>query len=189
MSEDWWDRWGDAVHSDDPRESPLYYDHRLRNSVHTGEENSPGQNSMFPRDPSRTFEQAIDAADFGFANLEGHDFSGAQLARFRFCFANLHRANLRGADLRGADLVGASLHSADLRQADLSEADLTCAVLTGADLSGANLTRAKLHDTYLFVTNLSEADLTDADLKPLSSTMLTSANFSGATMPDGSVHD
>ena len=27
--EAWWEEWGDRVHSDDPRETPQYYDHRL----------------------------------------------------------------------------------------------------------------------------------------------------------------
>lgn len=30
FDEDWWDEWGDAIQSDDPRESPFYYDHGLR---------------------------------------------------------------------------------------------------------------------------------------------------------------
>ena len=77
--------------------------------------------------------------------------------------------------------AGARLTSANLREADLSSADLS-----KADLSQANLTKADLYIANLRGAKLNGADLTGADLTGAD---LTRTILTGATMPDGSIHD
>jgi uncharacterized protein YjbI with pentapeptide repeats len=70
------------------------------------------------------------------------------------------RTSLVRASMRGANLTGVVLHGADLFQADLIEADLS-----KADLGSSRLLAAKLFNTNQ-----------------------TDTRFSGAIMPDNSVH-
>jgi uncharacterized protein YjbI with pentapeptide repeats len=84
----------------------------------------------------------LSGADFGNSNLNGYDFTDA---------------NLMDASLRGALLI----------RADLTRANLSRAILRGADLSGANLFRANLTDADLSdVVGLTPAQLERACGKP-----------------------
>lgn len=93
-------------------------------------------------------------------NLEGLDFSNA----------NLSLAVLRGANLKGANLCLAILNGTDLRDANLQEAILSGSILRDAILQAANLRNA-----YLLGTNLSNAVLSNSDL---SEAHLLGANLS-----------
>jgi len=77
---------------------------------------------------------------------------------------------------RFADLAGADLYSADLAGVDLAGANLY-----SANLAGANLSNANLSDANLAYANLAYANLKGANL--------LYTNFSGATMPDGSINE
>jgi uncharacterized protein YjbI with pentapeptide repeats len=148
------------------------------------------------------------------ADLRGADLRGAELSGAELSGADLRGADLRGADLAGAYLFETDLSGADLTNADLSgallyftnlsdvligtgnltNANLVGANLTNADLSGANLTKANLDGANLTNADLSGANLTKARLTNIN---LTHANlagskksmtdFSGSTMPDGSI--
>ncbi|HEY0739300.1 MAG TPA: pentapeptide repeat-containing protein [Herpetosiphonaceae bacterium] len=112
------------------------------------------------------------SADLSGTNLRGADLSGTNLRGANLYRANFYRANLRGADLsgtnlRGANLEGANLEGANLRGADLSRANLSRANLEGANLEGANLTGAIVTPEQL----------------------AQGASLTGASMPDGSIHD
>ena len=80
-----------------------------------------------------------------FADLQGCDFSGADLQLAFLLSADLRGANLRGARLIAADLSGANLSGADLSFADLTGVDFINANLSGALLKGANFDRANLN--------------------------------------------
>ena len=150
-------------------------------------------------------------------NLAGFNLTGANLTLANLTGAKLYKADLTGADLTGAKLTGAKLKEADLALADLALADLTGADLTEANLKGADLALADLTGAYLTEADLTEAYLTEANLKgaKLKEANLTLANLTGAyrlepdwitkvllteadlkgailtgaTMPDGSIHD
>ncbi len=64
-------------------------------------------------------------------NLNGADFTGAQLGRITFEFAKLNNAIFRGADLTRADFTGAYLTGADFTGAKLDSANFAAATLTG----------------------------------------------------------
>jgi len=82
--------------------------------------------------------------EMGNANLEGADFSHANMGHADLSFANLKGVNFEGADLSRADLTGA-----DARGANFAGADLT-----GAELGGTNLEGAKGLDS---AKNLAQA--------------------------------
>jgi hypothetical protein len=94
----------------------------------------------------------------------------------------LYDGSLRGAHLVGAYLVGAGLDGAKLGEADLRGADLT-----NADLRGADLSEADLSEAYLVRANLSGADLTNA--KVATNQLAQAKSITGATMPDGTLHE
>jgi uncharacterized protein YjbI with pentapeptide repeats len=71
-------------------------------------------------------------SEMGSVNLEGADFSNANLGHALLTFANLKNVNFTGADLRDADLTGADATGADFTGADLREAILDDAKLDGA---------------------------------------------------------
>src|SRR6476469_7395052 len=75
------------------------------------------------------------------------------------------------ADLQGADLVGS-----DLAQSNFNRANFTGANLRQANLSQANLTKA----------NFSNVDFTGAIL---TGAILEAVDWTGATLPDGSVFE
>jgi uncharacterized protein YjbI with pentapeptide repeats len=121
-------------------------------------------------------------ADLIGANLTGANLTGANLTRANLIVVDLGGASLSGADLTRANLERADLHGADLHGADLHGADLQWASLTGANLqwaslTGANLTRADLQGAILDGANVTPEQLAQA------------RSLTGATMPDGSIHD
>jgi uncharacterized protein YjbI with pentapeptide repeats len=95
------------------------------------------------------------------ANLTGADLSRSDMQGVWLAQARLVGANLTGTNLKAASLYRANLTDADLTNADLQKADLTGCRLAGAILKRANFTGATL-DTY--------------------------PDWSGAIMPDGSIH-
>jgi uncharacterized protein YjbI with pentapeptide repeats len=135
-------------------------------------------------------QSSLTGTDFSAANLTLAIFRDADLTRANFNRTNLHKAafygaKLLGADLRGANLSGsklvyAKLKGAWLRDANLANADLKFAELQQVDMTNANLTSADLSNADLSYTNLTRAKLVGAKLD---GTILT-----GATMPDGSMH-
>jgi uncharacterized protein YjbI with pentapeptide repeats len=107
--------------------------------------------------------------------LQGANFSKSQLSGALFdkisaspnpVFAGLveiagQNSDLSGANFSNASLVSTSFKDANLQGADFSGADISYADFSNADLTGAKLSGAKNHSLAL---------------------------FSGATMPDGTVH-
>ncbi len=136
-------------------------------------------------------QSSLTGTDFSAANLTLAIFRDADLTRANFNRTNLHKAafygaKLLGADLRGANLSGsklvyAKLKGAWLRDTNLANADLKFADFQQVDLTNANLTDADLTNADLSYTNLRNAKLVRAKLD---GTILT-----GATMPDGSMHE
>ena len=113
------------------------------------------------------------------------DFRGAYLGGSNLCAVNARGALFAAADLDYCSASGAIFDGADFTGANLKKLNEMHPVLENvcgptsfvfANLSGANLSGANLSGA-----NLSGANLTDADL---SDTILT-----GATMPDGTIHD
>jgi uncharacterized protein YjbI with pentapeptide repeats/DNA-binding XRE family transcriptional regulator len=126
----------------------------------------------------------------GYPDLEGANFSGADLREAQLDKANLVGANLFDCDLSGADLKSANLSKADLSKANLKGANLSdswlvSANLHWANLSAANLKGANLNEANLKQTNLSEADLTFADLRWA---LLVETNLEGAILKQCSVY-
>jgi uncharacterized protein YjbI with pentapeptide repeats len=143
-------------------------------------------------------------ADLERVNLQGANFSGANLQKADLHEANLQKADLGEADLQEAYLEGANLQEADLRKANLKEAflymvnfqeatlykaNLQKANLEGANLRQANLIRANLQQADLAGTKLHKADMSKADMqntvldgvKGLAEANLKHANIEGAT--------
>jgi uncharacterized protein YjbI with pentapeptide repeats len=115
-------------------------------------------------------------------NLNGLDFTGADLREARLRDASFLRSNLRESDLSGvnayrAKFVNANLAGAKLEDAYLLEADLTKANLTGASLVNADLRQARFFGADLRGSSLTGARLRGADL--------TRARLDGAIWVDG----
>lgn len=109
----------------------------------------------------------MDEADAEGAVLDGAGFQeaslvGADLRKASLKDAKLQHARLPGARLDGVTGRGAKLQGADLSGAQLADADLTGAQLQGANLRGANLQGATLADANLEGANLSRAALNGA---------------------------
>lgn len=147
--------------------------------------------------------------DFSRQDLSGLDLSGADLAgtifrnailpgtRMGKCNlqgADFTRANLRRAELGESDLSEAVLTSADLDEANLSRArlvgtrldgaSLTHAVLRGSDLTGASAERASFHQADLVAAILKGVRCAGADF---SLTHIGNARFDEADMTNASV--
>ena len=71
-------------------------------------------------------------SEFKAANLDGANFTNAELGHITFEFARLNDANFRGADLTHADFSGAYLTNADFTGAKLDHTIFNQATLTGA---------------------------------------------------------
>ncbi len=144
------------------------------------------------------YEAILNHADLREADLRGAYLREADLVRAKLSGAKLSGASFLVADLRGADLNGADLSQADLTHADLSGVNLSKARLWDASLNRAILERADLRDTDfkggddLDGANLELADLSRANLKgaKITQEQLDQTKWlTGATMPDGSLHD
>jgi uncharacterized protein YjbI with pentapeptide repeats len=104
-----------------------------------------------------------------YLNLEGADFTnadlrGANLTRANLRGTNLTRANLNHADLNHANLNYVNLYRANLYRANLTGADLTGAILSGADFTDAHLKGAVLRGSILGYSNLSGVVFQGANL-------------------------
>ena len=118
----------------------------------------------------------LSGADFRGADLKERDLSGRNLSNANLSQANLsdaflHKVNLQGANLYKANLFRANLLEANLRDANLRETNLIGADLSGADLSGADLRGAKIGTKDRLLVKL------------------VGAKFTGAILPDGTIHE
>ena len=116
-----------------------------------------------PRASFRGMTLAVGCFALG-CQLEGADFSSAQLNEVSFRDtplrgANFSHAQLRGSDFSGCDLRKSRFYGADARGSRLVRADLSDADLGSCNLSGAVLQHARLDRTELSHANLHEADL------------------------------
>ena len=114
----------------------------------------------------------LQGADFSQAQLQGASLARAQLQGANFMVAHLEgaeliSAQLQGATLMGAHLQGASLNLAQLQGVTMMGAQLQCANLDQAQLQGANLTRAQLQGASLNNTQLQGAFLARPPSQPL----------------------
>lgn len=130
-----------------------------------------------------------------FAQLQRCDLRGANLRNRYFQLANLRGSNLRGSNLRGFDFSGADFALTDFSGADLRGADFTGANIWGTtfyrcDLRGADFSGA-LDDQFFALGTLGCGDWRECG-DPRSATeenFSSTANLTGAIMPDGTIHD
>jgi len=144
---------------------------------------------------------------FAGANLRGRDLRGANLTGANLAGANLtpdiarglnryrQRANLTSANLAGANLTGANLFGANLTNANLTPANLTNANLTnalgvplrreGPNLASANLLGA--NPAGMTIREWAAKQKAEENQNVLRRWL--GANLTGATMPDGTIHE
>lgn len=126
------------------------------------------------------YPSAIRESDLREASLENTSLSYRELSKCNLEGTDFSRAELTQAKLMGSKLAGAKLTGAQLGDADLTDADLTGADLTEAMLIKTKLAGAKLDNANLAKANLGGADLTGASLAGAD---FTEANVAGATVP------
>jgi len=146
-------------------------------------------------------------ANLAGANLAGRDLRGANLTGANLAGANLtpdiarglnryrQRANLTSANLAGANLTGANLFGANLTNANLTPANLTNANLTnalgvplrreGPNLASANLLGA--NPAGMTIREWAAKQKAEENQNVLRRWL--GANLTGATMPDGTIHE
>ncbi|MBE9129389.1 MULTISPECIES: pentapeptide repeat-containing protein [unclassified Coleofasciculus] len=170
-----------------------------RNAATNAAINEPVETVEPITNPIQVSEVNVGGESFKCNNL---NFEGKDLRNENFRNADCTRANLAGVNLSGVDISSANLSGADLKGADLSGANLRNANLTEAQLEGANLKDANLQDANLSKTDLNDADLRGAELKQTNfadaelegaevdvvGAKKEGANFSNATLPDGTVY-
>lgn len=110
--------------------------------------------------------------------FRGANFSGADLRNTCFVRSKLDDANFSGADMRGARLSHAPLCGANFEGANLGKASFFECRLVG-DMSGLNLRGTVLEGTDIMGMDFSGADLRGASLKRA---YLNSVNFTGAKL-------
>ena len=122
-------------------------------------------------------------------NLQGANFSQAQLVSVQLPGVDLAEANLSRSDLSFANLNGATMSNADLRdsflrRASLFDTNLEKAMLVHANVSAAILVRANLQGANLSYSSFNESKLTEANLTGavLESTKLIKADLAGAQL-------
>jgi uncharacterized protein YjbI with pentapeptide repeats len=91
----------------------------------------------------------LEGADFSFAEMEGADFTGALMHK-----ALLYGADMRTAKFRKADLKEAKFVSMNLFQGSLEKADLTRTDFRGANLYGVEFLNSIQQDTEFEFANL-----------------------------------
>ena len=133
------------------------------------------------------------------ADLQGIDFTRANLRGANLARAKLQDSQLHGVDLQDADLTEARMLKANLAHANLYRANLRRATMSHSDLSWANLRKATLNRVYmdsasLYCTDLREAVMPGAYLKSahmieatLSDANLRSAEMTGARLKNASL--
>lgn len=119
----------------------------------------------------------------GPTDLEGRDFTGANLWSACLRVPSLAFSNFTGAQMRYADLSGTLMPFANLTKSGLSSTNMTGADLTSANLTGATLWSANMEGANLIGADFSGADLWNANL---TGATLENAIFSTETiLPDG----
>jgi hypothetical protein len=110
----------------------------------------------------------------------GHDFSECD-------FRGTHLSgDLQGINFSGANLAGVCIAGADLSNTDLRGANLFRAYANSINFSGANLTNCNLSHAMLSSSNFYKADLTNADCSgaTMHQTTLAKAILTGTNMKD-----
>jgi len=137
--------------------------------------------------------------DLSGENLEGVDFSYADLRNTKLLNCNLKSANFYRADLWGAELDGSALDFADFTRADLfgafmrqtqaSSSIFTHAYMCGLNCHGSDLSNAIFDGAYMFGTNLHSCNLENSsfDSTNLVDVEFANSNFIGVKWKDGIV--
>jgi uncharacterized protein YjbI with pentapeptide repeats len=117
--------------------------------------------------------------------LSGTDFAHCDLRKCvfvgsRFVGANFLCANAEGADFSKVIGPASDFMAANLRNARFVGASIVTSDFRGTDLRGADFTGAVLSESRFCAANLEGAILTDA--------VLDGVDFTGATMPDGTLY-
>ena len=163
--------------------------HRIMTIKHGGSDrDSPDENSSELGDYSN---KEMNGEDFTKAQLHGADFTGAKLINLNFTEADLRDAvfadavliepNFTGADLTEAVFADAKLTNANFTAGNLRDANLTNVKIDGVDFTNATLTMAEVSRSKLRGANFKGADLTEADFRR---TILRGANFQGAVLTE-----
>ena len=126
----------------------------------------------------------------GRARLSLADMSGTTLVLAQMQETRMNDVNFSGATMHGASLLKAVLFRANLSGVLAEEIDLTEASMRGANLRGAKILNGKLLLADLSGSDLSNADFTSSYFLSanLYETNQTGTIFTGATMPDNSIH-
>ena len=95
------------------------------------------------------FDTDLQREATGLADLNGIDFSNANLIRANLSGVQLSNANFHEANLGGADLSGAILEGANFCRSDLFATDLSHAKLLRANLQGTQMAMTILNDAHL----------------------------------------
>jgi len=85
----------------------------------------------------------LEGANFTFAELNDANFSGVSAPMVSFAASDLSNANFKNSNLSGANLGGCNLTNADFRGSDLSNVILFGSKLSGANFDGVNMSTAK----------------------------------------------
>jgi uncharacterized protein YjbI with pentapeptide repeats len=143
-----------------------------------------------------TPEELLERYASGERNFAGVELipSDEKIYRSSCQIQGLEGANLKGINLRGAKLKDASFKRADLSNADLfgaclAWADLSKACLRNANISSASLLLANCESTnfggaILSHVNAREASFQGAWINYIEYSILASANFKDALIPD-----
>ena len=107
----------------------------------------------------------LQGIDFSGANLQKAVFSGANLQGAIFCDANLQEAEFIGANLQEAVFCDANIHDSYFYDAELHEAIFSGANLQKANFIGANLSGVSFYNANLQEVNICNANLCGADLR------------------------
>jgi len=110
------------------------------------------------------------------AQLQGQDFSGADMSE----------ALLKGINLSDTKLVGCWFTRSRVQNANFENADLSTALMDYANFTGVNFKGAKLDGAKLNFANLTNANLKGASLK---NTTIRGVLFCNTTMPDGEINN
>jgi uncharacterized protein YjbI with pentapeptide repeats len=116
-----------------------------------------------------------------FADLEGEDLNGVNMAD-----RDLRYANFTDANLEGAIFTGANLRRAKMERIKATNSNFSMAYLDGASFGGSDLTEADLRQVHAFRINLSNSNLRDADARAasLSHANLARSSMSGLRLDD-----
>src|SRR5262249_31960165 len=146
------------------------------------------------------FEADASRANFSRANLTEALMGSIRLLNGRLDRAILTEADLEAALLNEANFSNATLNGANLHQGRMLRVNMSGAVansteFTQANLRDANLSGAQFGESVFYLADLSGANLSGADLNHavlrsanLGNTNQTGTVFTGAMMPDNTIH-